>query len=123
MEPVIEVVWFNWYLMTNQNSLTIPVPNISVILHVSQNLWKWEKCVAFLICISNFYEFKSFFKNNTWYNFCVLFCNLKRSWKKKKIRSSKRLPDIQYLNHNSNAHNFWHIPYSVKFLKKLPSMA
>lgn len=60
------------------------------------NLRKVEKCVAILICDIHFLRFKKYFiENNTKYNFVF---NLRSRKKKKKIRSSLTLTDIQYLN-------------------------
>ena len=40
---------------------------------VEQNLRKWGKCVAFLICASHFLQFKKLLiENNTEYNFYIL---------------------------------------------------
>lgn len=73
---------------------------------LSQNLWKWGKCVlvVFLICISHFFAILYFsYKINTEYNFCV-FSIL---WKKKRLWKLDR------------RENYWIYGYHIYLLRKM----
>lgn len=75
---------------------------ISGFFRVSQNLRKWGKHVAFLICVSHFFCFCNFKSDlqriiQDMISVNPVFSDLKEIAEKAKNRLSRKLPDIRYV--------------------------